>query len=363
MDNRHIAGRHPPARRTRPNVAPCVVQGIPTRAKELCSPLFPAFSLSPAILGTPPDCVKDTGTWCAQVYRATNNEWLAASASWLVAKPLKILLILVIGLVVRTLLRRLIDRITSGKTPMLLKPLRERAPQALGPLLNERRAQRAKTIGSVLKSIASFAMWGMIALYVLAELGINLAPLLASAGVVGVALAFGAQNLVKDFLAGMFMMLEDQYGVGDVVDVGPASGTIEAVGLRVTTLRDVNGTVWYVRNGEILRVGNSSQGYAVAVVDLPLGYGANVDKATEVLSDVAGRLTSEEPMAGDVLGSPEVLGVEKVTPESITIRMTVKVRPGRQFAVQRALRAKVMAAMEEAGIEPPLGRLYPQSGS
>lgn len=317
-------------------------------------------------LAEPPACTKEIGTWCQQVWDLTNNAWLAASADWLVAKPLRILMILVIALVIRLLAKRLIDRLTRGtgeKTPALLRPLRERAPQALGALVSERRAQRAKTIGSVLKSVISFAVYGMAFILILGELGLNLAPIVASAGIVGVALGFGAQNLVKDFLSGIFMVLEDQYGVGDVVDVGPATGTIEAVGLRVTTLRDGNGTVWYVRNGEILRVGNSSQGFAVAVMDVPIAHGTDVDKAVEILERVAGEVTATEPVSADVLEPAEVLGVEKVTVEGITIRLTVKVRPGRQWAVQRALRAKVMAALEDEGIYPPSSRLLPPAGA
>ncbi|HVK21510.1 MAG TPA: mechanosensitive ion channel family protein [Actinokineospora sp.] len=306
----------------------------------------------------PPKC---TDGWCTQVYNLTGNSWLAASAKWLVAKPLQILMIFVIAFLVRLVVLRLIDRLTSGKgkMPALLRPLRERAPQALGALLSDRRAQRAKTIGSVLKSVVSFVVYGLAFILALGELGVNLAPIIASAGIVGVALGFGAQNLVKDFLSGVFMMLEDQYGVGDVVDLGEAKGTIEAVGLRITTLRDINGTVWYVRNGEILRVGNSSQGFAVATLDLAVGYGADVDQVTAILTRVAGEVVADEQFKDSVIEPPEVLGVEKVTPESITIRMTVKVRPGKQFAVQRSLRAKAMAAVEEAGVPAPLNRLLP----
>ena len=311
----------------------------------------------------PPTCVNEADSWCAQLYRLTNNEWVAASATWLIAKPLHILFILLIALIVRWLVRRLIDRLISGNTPAVLRPLRERAPQALGPLMSERRRQRATTIGSVLKSLVSAVVFGLAFVLILAEVGLNIAPILASAGIVGVALGFGAQNLVKDFLSGIFMLLEDQYGVGDVVDLGEASGTVEAVGLRITTLRDVTGTVWYVRNGEVMRVGNSSQGFAVAVIDVPLGYGADVDAALDLLGRVATTAAAEEPMSGDVIGPPEVLGVEKVSNDSITIRMTVKVRPGRQYSVQRTLRGRVMTAFEEAGIKPPLGRLFgPESG-
>ncbi|WP_439423044.1 mechanosensitive ion channel family protein [Saccharothrix sp. HUAS TT10] len=280
-------------------------------------------------------------------------EWWMTNGPKIAEGALRIALTLIIAVVIRFLLRRLIDRMTRGsgdRKPKLLKPLRERAPQALGALVSERREQRAKTIGSVLKSFVTIIVFGVAFIQVLTELGMNPAPILTSAGILGVAIGFGAQNLVKDFLSGMFMMLEDQYGVGDVVDLGPATGTVESVALRITTIRDTNGTVWYVRNGEILRVGNSSQGFAVAVVDLPLGYGANLASATEVLDKAVVDAVDEETLAKDVIDKPQVLGVEKVTPEGITMRVTVKVRPGRQWAVQRALRAKLMPALDEAGI-------------
>ncbi|RKT53041.1 mechanosensitive ion channel family protein [Saccharothrix australiensis] len=281
-------------------------------------------------------------------------DWWVLNGPKIAEGALRIVLTVLIAVVVRFLLRRLIDRLTrgsaEGRKPKLLRPLRERAPQAFGVLVSERREQRAKTIGSVLKSIVTFVVFGVAFLQVLTELDMDVTPILTSAGVLGVAIGFGAQNLVKDFLSGMFMMLEDQYGVGDVVDLGPATGTVESVGMRITTIRDTNGTVWYVRNGEILRVGNSSQGFAVAVVDLPLAYGANLASATEVLTSAVDGAVAEEPLEKDVIDKPQVLGVEKVTPEGITMRVTVKVRPGRQWAVQRALRAKLMPALEDAGI-------------
>lgn len=309
-------------------------------------------------------CVEDLSTLCSQVYKATGNEWLAGSTNWLLTKPLKILMIIVIAFVVRLLIRRLINRVTtlprgSGKLPALLRPLRERAPEVLGSAVIERRRQRAQTIGSVLKSMATFLVYGLAFILVLGELGLNLGPIIASAGIIGVAIGFGAQNLVKDFLSGIFMMVEDQYGVGDVVDIGEATGTVEAVGLRITTLRDLKGTVWYVRNGEVLRVGNSSQGFAVAVVDVPLGYTADVERASTVLAEAASTATESDLLKDNVLEPPEMLGVESVTPEGLQLRLTVKVRPGKQWAVQRALRAQLLAALEEAGFEPPLGRLFP----
>lgn len=312
----------------------------------------------------PPLCATDNSTFCYQVWETTHNAWLAGSANWLLTKPLKILMIIVIAFLVRLLVRRLINRVTTlpksnGRIPALLRPLRERAPEVLGSAVIERRRQRAKTIGSVLRSMATFLIYGLAFILVLGELGLDLGPIIASAGIIGVAIGFGAQNLVRDFLSGIFMMIEDQYGVGDVVDVGEATGTVEAVGLRITTLRDVKGTVWYVRNGEVLRVGNSSQGFAVAVVDVPLGYSADVERASTVLMGAASTATESEALQANILEPPEMLGVESVTPEGIQLRLTVKVRPGKQWLVQRALRGQLLAALEEAGFEPPLGRLFP----
>jgi len=307
-----------------------------------------------------PECADLQGSWCQRIYELTNNDWVSQSADWLIVKPLKILLIILVAVIVRFIVHRAIDRLTRSTseagTPVLLRSLRE-GPDALraaaAPLLSERRTQRARTIGSVLRSITSFVVFSIAFVLVLGELGINLAPIVASAGIVGLALGFGAQNLVKDFLSGIFMVLEDQYGVGDVVDLGEASGVVEGVGLRITTLRDVSGTVWYVRNGEVMRVGNKSQGYAVAVVDLPLAHTADIARATEIAGRTAGEVTTSEPLCEHVLAPPEVLGVESVTADTVTLRLTVRVRAGQQWALQRALLTAVKEAFDDAGIPAP----------
>ncbi|NHD18417.1 MULTISPECIES: mechanosensitive ion channel domain-containing protein [unclassified Actinopolyspora] len=312
-------------------------------------------------------CSDDSSQWCRTILDWTGNPWLANYSKLLVATPLKVLSIIVLAFLVRYVLHKIITKLssTNGHPPRLLQPLRERNEGSVsGETLAEQRSQRARTLGSVLKSIVSFVIFGFAAIYILQEFGVNLGPLIASAGVVGVALGFGAQNLVRDFLAGMFMMVEDQYGVGDWVDLGEAIGTVETVGLRVTTLRDVNGTVWYVRNGEILRVGNSSQGYAVAVVDLPIAHSSDARRAQEVAESVAGTAAQREPLAKDVLAKPEMLGINQITSDTITLRLTAKVRPGQQWAVQRLLRAEIKRAYDEADIKPPYpaGRLMPDSG-
>lgn len=171
-----------------------------------------------------------------------------------------------------------------------------------------------------------------VTLQSLAILGVNVAPFIASAGIVGVALGFGAQNLVRDFITGIFMLFEDQYGVGDVVDVGDAVGTVESVGLRITTVRDLHGTLWYVRNGGIARVGNFSQDYAVAFLQVPVAYSADVDLACRVALETAQEAVEGDTLRHQVIGAPEMLGVDGITADAISLRLTVAVRANAQWA-------------------------------
>jgi len=299
----------------------------------------------------------------------TNSDFLARSADTIVSTTFNVALIVVLCVVARFLIHRTINRIVDGATNSRLSRLVGRAPRLRSTNGNgngngtttPRRAQRARTIGSVLRSISSTVILTVGSIMVLAEFGVALAPILASAGIVGVAVGFGAQNLVRDFLSGMFMLLEDQYGVGDIIDAGEASGVVEAVGLRITTLRDHQGTVWYVRNGEILRVGNKSQGYAVAVIDLPLAHAADIPTASAIAERTAAERVAEKDVADSVLEPPEMLGVERVGPEGVTLRLTVKVKPGEQFAVQRALNAAIADAFEDANVPRP--SVFPASDS
>ena len=341
---------------------PVPVSAVPALAGQTPTPgtTVPASSL----LGDPPvgapACVSDAGSLCARVYSLTRADWLSRSADVIVDKAVVVGIVIVVAVVLRQLVHRGIRRITASagaeRVPALLRPLRDRAAASLrdaAPLLVERRAQRAQTIGSVLRSSSSLVIYGVAFVLVLGEFGVNLAPIIASAGILGVAIGFGAQNLVRDFLSGIFMMLEDQYGVGDVVDLGEATGTVEAVGLRVTTLRDLAGTVWYVRNGEVLRVGNSSQGFSVAVVDTPVGHAADVDDALEVVRAAAEAECAEPDVAPKVLAGPEVLGVQSVTAEGVLLRLTIRTRAGDQWAVQRAVAGAVKTALDEAGVPAP----------
>ncbi|WP_281689834.1 mechanosensitive ion channel family protein [Pseudonocardia thermophila] len=313
-----------------------------------------------SLLPFQPPCASDPGSWCEVIYRLTNSDMLARSADTIITKTAHIALTIVIALLVRYLLHRMINRIVAGATSSKVTRLASRLPRNQStPADSPRSVQRARTIGSVLRSIASAVVLIVASIMVLAEFGVNLGPILASAGIVGVAVGFGAQNLVRDFLSGVFMLLEDQYGVGDIVDLGEASGVVESVGLRVTTVRDVSGTVWYVRNGEILRVGNKSQGYAVAVVDIPVAHSADVAEATELAGRVATERIAEKDLAEKVLGEVQVLGVERIATEAVHLRLTVKVAPGQQFAVQRALNAAITDAFDDAGVPRPA--VFPNS--
>ncbi|MDP9496593.1 MAG: mechanosensitive ion channel family protein [Actinomycetota bacterium] len=269
----------------------------------------------------------------------------------------RVLLVIVGAVVIRALLHRLIDRAVRGAVegvPGVLRPLPRGGLAAVletTPALSERPAQRAGTIGSLLRSIASFTVFVVAFTTILGELGFDLAPVLASAGIVGVAVGFGAQNLVKDFLSGIFMILEDQYGVGDVIDAGEANGVVEGVGLRTTRLRDVEGTVWHIRNGEILRVGNKSQGWARALLDIPVAFDSDVPRVRDLVKQVADSVWHDPEFEGQVLEEPEVWGVEAIRNDGLVIRLVVKTAPLKQWDVARELRQRVKAAFDEAGIE------------
>jgi small-conductance mechanosensitive channel len=298
---------------------------------------------------------------CAWVAERSGSNWLGTAADWFVHKPLQILLIILIAVFARALVHRVISRLATraaeGSVPSVLSrgngTLLE---SAASPLLSERRLQRAKTIASLLKSIATGVIFSIAFITILAELGVNIAPLLASAGIAGVALGFGAQSLVKDFISGIFMVLEDQYGVGDAIDMGEAKGVVESVGLRVTRLRALDGSVWYVRNGEVVRVGNNGQGWARAVIDVPIAYDEDIERVRELLLQTANEVVADEPYRDMVLEPPEVWGVETLSPDAVVVRLVVKTQPLKKDDVARALRQRIKVAFDEHQVERPLTR-------
>jgi small conductance mechanosensitive channel len=271
-------------------------------------------------------------------------------AGILITKPLQSLAVVLVALLIRALAHRAVNRLVrssvSGTVPRVLSPLAERARELTDSgHLSERRRQRAETIGSVLRSAVSIVLLVTAFLLILAVWDINLAPFVAGTSLVGVAVGFGAQNLVKDFLSGMFLMLEDQYGVGDVIDVGEATGTVESVGLRITRLRDIEGVVWYVRNGEIVRVGNFSQQYAQVVLDVPVARTDDLAAAETAIRSAAAAVYADPDWQRHFLTEPEVLGVESLSSDGLTIRLVARVRPLEQWRVARQLRGRIQAEL------------------
>jgi small conductance mechanosensitive channel len=272
-----------------------------------------------------------------------------------VGDSIAIVVTVVAAFVLRWLVRRAIDRTvrTITDTSLAKRVARARAGHDASEetrIAAERTAARARTVGSLLKSVSTFLILGIAAVVVLGLLGINVAPVIASAGVIGIAVGFGAQSLIKDFLTGVFMVFEDQYGVGDVVDTGQAVGTVEDFGLRVTTLRDDNGVIWYVPNGSIARVGNKSQGWAVADVEVPVGIGEDLERVQELLTRTADALNADPDWDELVLEEPAAVSVESIAAESVLVRVRLHTQPMRQTQVARELRLRVKAALDEAGI-------------
>jgi small-conductance mechanosensitive channel len=306
---------------------------------------------------------KGEQSWtCTTVYRITGSP-SAADVADALAKPLRIVALLLIAwilvIVSRHLCDRLVRRLSGGVEKLAKVPTGRALSLSLvdtGPMSQVRRAQRAETIGAVLRNVIAVVIWSIAVLTVLSELGVNLAPLIAGAGIAGVALGFGAQSLVRDFLSGLFMLLENQYGVGDEVDLGPATGTVEGVSLRTTRVRDLDGVVWHVPNGQVLRVGNKSQQWGRALVDVPIAYDADLERATQVLRRVAAEMAADDELGELLVDEPSVLGVESLAPERVVLRVVARTRPQEQAPIAREIRARVKAAFDEAGIvAPPAG--------
>lgn len=280
--------------------------------------------------------------------------------------PAFILISIVVAIIADFTVGRVIKRTVSKAAKSLQRERlssekkNARTAELTDLLMGERREQRAESIGSLLRSFMKLLIWGSTILVILTKLGIEIGPLLASAGVVGVALGFGAQTLVKDYLAGIFLIIEDQFGVGDMVDLGDAIGTVEEIRLRTTRVRDLSGVVWYIRNGEIIRVANKSQGWTMASVELPVAYDEDLERIREIVTQI-GTAMDEDPQFDDILLSkPEFAGVESVSGEAVFIRILAKAAPQQQVALARAIRERMKLAFDEAGVKVPVvARPYP----
>ena len=306
-------------------------------------------------------CGKSPSNACSWVYRHTHTQWLAKVANFTANRLLAIVIIwlvaLLINTVVRRLIRRVVNDISGSARSGRLRRWRDKAPVAVVPTIGTRAAARAQSTGTVLRSLSSIVIYGFAAIYTASELGVKLAPLIAGAGVVGVALGFGAQTIVRDFLSGLLLLLEDQFGVGDTVEVASATGgsqtvagTIEAISLRVTRMRDVQGTVWYIPNGEIRRIGNKSQQWGRAVVDLVVPLDADLAEVEAIIADVADDVKARGEVGDQMIDAPEVWGLESIDTNGMVVRLVAKTLPGSQSDVSRALRVRSIEALREAGI-------------
>ncbi len=300
---------------------------------------------------------------CAWTYRSTESEVLARLAQF-VSNGARIVLVLAIAWVVSRLLRRMVTRF-GGRMEQRIEDRLTRAEQrgAISETqrYRTRRLQRLQAIVGVLRGLVATVVWLTAFLVILNELGVRLQPVLAGAGLVGVLVGFGAQQLVRDVIAGIAMLIEDQYGVGDWIEVDGKFGQVERVGLRSTAFRDIDGVVHHVLNGYIQRVGNLSQHWARATLDVPVALDADIPATKALIHRVASELADDPVWGADIIGPPEIWGVQEFGPDGIRIRLVVPTRPLRNWDITRQLRERIKFAFDQAHIRMP-SRLVEMGG-
>jgi moderate conductance mechanosensitive channel len=294
-------------------------------------------------------CGTDPGIACRLVWDVTHSTKAVNLTDVFLAGPVHVVIRVGFVILIASLMRLAAHRAIGRITARAAKDSASGSDRGHTLLFGERRRQRAAALGAILSNAASLTIFGIAAIMVLGDMGLNLAPLLASTAVLGVALGFGAQTLVQDFLAGIFMLIEDQYGVGDVIDVDDTTGTVEGVSLRTTRLRDVNGVVWHVRNGAIKKAGNESQGWARAVVDFPVPYQQDIPLVRQVMRQTAGEMWQEPAWHEIILEEPSVWGVQALSSDAILMRVVARTVPLRQWEVQRELTERLKIALDGAG--------------
>ena len=290
---------------------------------------------------------------CDTVYEWTGSPVVAEIAAWFVERGLTLLLILLGGWLVSKAVKRAIGHFTDRIGRPDLRDV-GRDPAANEEAETVRAKARAETLAVVLRSVALIAIWGLTALLALGQLNINLGPLIAGAGVVGIAIGFGAQSVVRDFLSGIFMMIEDIYSVGDDIDFGRGRGTVERISLRSTSIRTRQGVVWNVPNGKLDFVANYSQLWARAQIDVEVSYDSDLRQAMEVIRQAGLEMWQDPEWGEDELSEPpEVKGVQDLAESGIFIRVRAKTRPSVQWRTERELRLRIKEALDAAGIEMP----------
>ncbi|MGI5952319.1 MAG: mechanosensitive ion channel family protein [Brooklawnia sp.] len=266
------------------------------------------------------------------------------------------LLALLLRGLLKRLIRRSIDR-AATRAEERRADLSGRAARVIaeaGGLDPDRQAQRTRSIGTMLGSLVDALILVIAAFMILQALNVNVMPALASAGIGGIAIGFGAQSLVKDIISGIFLMMEDQLGVGDVVDIGEIRGTVLSLGLRATRLQDAQGEIWYIRNGEIITLGNRSQGWSSTVVTIPANLNEDPRQVMTVLTDIGAQLDADPEWSDKMLEPPAVLGLMSFEATHANYGVLLKCPANQQWALERELRARTIAAFQEAGIKGPL---------
>lgn len=308
-------------------------------------------------------CGSDPNLICKWVFERTDSDAWASIADWFLDRPLRVLFIVGLAWLAARLGRRLVSRFAAEvaerstrqrKAEVEENPrFRRVARLAQHKQQTVRAEKRAVTLGAMLESLVSIVVWTTASFLILGEVGVSLGPLIASAGIVGIAVGFGAQSIVRDFLAGIFVIVEDQYGVGDVIDVGEAIGTVEEVGFRTTQIRDISGVLWTVPNGVIQRVGNFSQIWSKSVFDIEVAYDTDIDHAMAVIKDVLDEAWHENEETATIIEEPEVQGVQAFGESAVVIRAVVKTDPAEQWAVARMIRARLKKTFDAEGIDIP----------
>ena len=261
---------------------------------------------------------------------------------------LRIVLIVVAGWIILTLVQKLIRTFRTRLTQNYLEDPEE--------------VKRAETLGQVFRYIASVIIWLVTGIVVLGELGIAIAPLLGAAGVVGLAIGFSAQSLVKDYFTGIFLLLENQLRQGDVVEIGGKSGIVEEITLRYVQMRDYNGNVHYVPNGGITTVTNMTRGYAQAVIDAGIAYREDIDQALKVMYEVGTELRADPTFSAKILEDIEIAGVNEWGDSAVILGCRFKVIPIEQWGVRREYLRRLKYAFDAAGIEIPFPHLTLYAG-
>ncbi len=279
-----------------------------------------------------------------------------AIVRWLTSSGLRVILILVGALVAVRLAIFITRRV-------------EKAFQDNDPSTMSEREKQAATLGKVIRNITRILVWSIAVMMVLKELGIDIGPILAGVGIIGLAVGFGAQSLVKDFLAGMFVLIENQYNVGDVITAAGAKGQVEKITLRATTLRDLEGNVHIIPNGTIEVVTNRTRQWSRFVLDIGVAYKENVDEVMGVLKEIGDELAADAEFSSMITAPLEVLGVQDFADSAVIIRVMFTTQPVKQWTVGREFRRRVKNTFDAKGIEIPfphttiyLGDAAPMNG-